>query len=167
MKKLIFSAALVAAILAGCGGEEDAAPAPVEETPVEESTPAPTETKGWNETLTEIINSADAPADKFYALESYMMDAQVDAAEVDVFKEDILKAYKDKTYLTDPTNDEVMLNFIFKSYIVEQNADGAWKDFAFDFFQNAKYVYRGVDAPDSDAVKANEAQIDKVIGELK
>lgn len=122
--------------------------------------------KPWNESLEEIINSSDAPSDKFYALEKVMMEVDVAESDIESFKQDILTAYKEKTYIADPTNDSVMINFIFKSYMVEQNETAAWKDFAFDFYQNTKYVYRGVDAPDSDAVKANEAQIDKVINNL-
>lgn len=35
--------------------------------------------------------------------------------------------------------------------------------FAFDFYQNTKYVYRGVDAVDSESVLANEHQMNKAI----
>lgn len=122
--------------------------------------------KPWNESLEEIINSSDAPSDKFYALEKVMMDAEVAESDIESFKNDILTAYKEKTYIADPTNDSVMLNYIFKSYIVEQNETDSWNDFAFDFHQNVKYVYRGVDGPESEAVKANEAQMDNVINNL-
>ncbi|MBD8033026.1 hypothetical protein [Solibacillus merdavium] len=169
MKKAIFSAALLSALFLAACSDEEATPEksePIEAVDEKEGVEAVEETKTWNESLEEIISSSDAPADKFYALEKVMMDAEVTEADVDSFKQDILPGYKDKTYLADPTNDSVMLNFIFKSYIVEQNETDAWKDFAFDFHQNVKYVYRGVDGPESVAVKANEVQIDKVINNL-
>ena len=61
-----------------------------------------------------------------------------------------------------------MLENIFKSQVVEQFYDGdePMKEFAFDFWQNSKYVYRGVDTPDSAAVKSNEEQMDKALAEM-
>lgn len=167
MEKLVFSATLVSALLLGACSDDTETTEKSEtiETP-EEKVEVVEDTKPWNESLEEIINSSDAPSDKFYALEKVMMDAEVAEADVESFKQDILKAYKEKTYLDDPTNDSAMINYIFKSYIVEQNETDSWKDFAFDFHQNVKYVYRGVDGPESEAVKANEAQMDKVLGDL-
>lgn len=169
MKKLVYSVALASALLLAACSDDEATPEksePIEAVDEKEEVEVVEETKTWNESLDEIINSSDAPSDKFYALEKVMMDAEVDEADVESFKQDILTAYKGKTYLADPTNDSVMLNHIFKSYIVEQNETDAWKDFAFDFHQNVKYVYRGVDGPESEAVKANESQMDKVINNL-
>lgn len=169
MKKLVYSAALVSALLLTACSDEEAAPEksePIEVVDEKEEVEIVEETKPWNESLEEIIKSSDAPPDKFYAVEKVMMDAEVPEVDVETFKQDILTAYKEKTYLADPTNDSVMLTYIFKSYIVEQNETDAWKDFAFDFHQNVKYVYRGVDGPDSEAVKANESQMDKVINNL-
>lgn len=41
-----------------------------------------------------------------------------------------------------------MLTNIFKSTVVEQNYAGGEpiKEFAFEFYQNTKYTYRGADA---------------------
>lgn len=167
MKKLLYVGALSALLLAACGDETKEEPK-VEtavDTTVNDSEPVE-DKKTWNESLEEIINSSDAPSDKFYSLETFMMDAEVSEDDVTSFKQDILSAYKDKTYLSNPTDDEVMLNLIFKSYIVEQNVEGEWKDFAFDFHQNVKYVYRGAETPESDGVKSNEEQMDKVINDL-
>lgn len=169
MKKLMISTSLLSALLLGACSNEEATPEksePIEAVDEKEEVEVVEETKPWNESLEEIINSSDAPSDKFYALEKVMMDAEVAEADVETFKQDILTSYKEKTYLADPTNDSVMLNYIFKSYIVEQNETETWKDFAFDFHQNVKYVYRGVDGPESEAVKANESQMDKVISNL-
>jgi hypothetical protein len=55
-------------------------------------------------------------------------------------------------------NNEYMLTNIFKSAVVESSYDAREMmpidDFAFDFWQNTKYTYRGVDSLDSDAVKS-------------
>lgn len=89
-------------------------------------------------------------------------------AEVKQFTSDIIDDYKSRKYLSELTNHERMLTNIFKSYIVsEKSKDQATIDFAFDYFQNMKYTYRGVDAVYSDAVKANEGQMDKALKQIK
>lgn len=165
LKKLFWIGALSALLLAACGNDtkEEAQSEPVVKTTNEESTEV---TKSWNESLNEIITNTESPSDKFYSLESVMANAEVTKDEIESFKQEILSSYKDKTYLSNTTDDETMLNLIFKSYIVEQNEENEWKDFAFDFHQNVKYVYRGAETPDSESVKSNEAQMDKVISKL-
>lgn len=123
----------------------------------------------WQTEIENIAGNSDGAADKFYALEKFMMEYKSKATSEDLglFKKNILKAYQDKSYLNNPTDHQIMLTQIFQSYIVERHESKEWKDFAFDFHQNVKYVYRGVDAPNSDAVRANESQIDKVINGLK
>lgn len=120
----------------------------------------------WDAKLNELANNSDTAADKFYELEKYMMDYKAADDEIETFKKEILNIYQDGTYLANPTNHETMLNLIFKSYMVEQSEESAWKDFAFDFHQNVKYVYRGADTADSQAVKSNEEQMNKVINDL-
>lgn len=121
----------------------------------------------WEAKIAELAKNADRPADKFYALETYMMDYSYSAKEVEQFKADIIADYTSGTYLSDITNDERMLTNIFKGYIVEKGSSNvAMKDFAFDYFQNMKYTYRGVDAVDSNAVKANESQMDRALSQM-
>ncbi|BAK15873.1 hypothetical protein SSIL_1450 [Solibacillus silvestris StLB046] len=167
MKKLLWIGALSVLLLTACGDETKEEPKFEEtaDTTINDSESVE-EKKAWNESLEEIINSSESPSEKFYSLETVMMDAEISEDDVNTFKQDILSAYKDKTYLSNPTDDEFMLNLIFKSYIVEQNVEGDWKDFAFDFHQNVKYVYRGAETPESDSVKSNEEQMDKVINKL-
>lgn len=149
--------------------EEEIAEEPtVTETPVEE--PAKVEeVVTWETALNEIITNSDGPADKFYAVEELVMITKIPVTDEEIanFQAELLGTYKNKTYLADPFNDEVMINLIFKSLVVERNVSGAWKDFAFDYYQNVKYVYRGVDAVDSDAVLSNERQMDKALDKLK
>ncbi|MER2079695.1 hypothetical protein [Psychrobacillus psychrotolerans] len=172
MKKLLYILTLVL-FLTACGSNEESEPV-VEDTPVDEPKVEVPETEeketvdlSWEEQIKQIAENEDVAADKFHAIELYMMDYEASVEEVDQFKSDIISEYKAGTYLNDITNHEFMLSNIFKSYIVEQNSDGAVKDFAFDYLQNMKYTYRGVDAVDSDAVKANEAQLNENLAEIE
>lgn len=114
----------------------------------------------WLNEINAIANSSESNSDKYYALEKIMLayDAQDD--EVTQFEEEIITDYKSGTYLNDLDNHKRMLSNIFKSYVVEKNTKGSIKDFAFDYHQNLKYVYRGADSPDSESVKSNEKQMD-------
>lgn len=159
MKKLIFVLAL---FLAACGSNEETEP--IVEDNVEESEQ---NVMSWDEQIKHLATNEDMAADKYSALERYMMEYESTSEEVAQFKSDILSEYKAGTYLNEITNHEFMLANIFKSYVVEQNSDGALKDFAFDYFQNMKYTYRGVDAVDSEAVKSNESQMDESLTEIK
>ena len=167
MKKLIkYSLIFIGILLAigvigaalGLGDEEEAKDIESDESPEVSDT--------WKNKIEEIANSSDVVADKYYSIEKYMMDYEADESEVKQFADDIIADYESGSYLSEKDNHERMLTNIFKSYIVERNADGSMKDFAFDYHQNLKYVYRGVDASDSDEVKSNEGQMDKALVEL-
>lgn len=121
----------------------------------------------WLDEIDAIANSSDNNSDKFYALEQVMLAYEVKENEVTQFENDIITDYKNGTYLNDLDNHERMLSNIFKSYVVERNTKGLLKDFAFDYHQNLKYVYRGIEDLNSEAVKANELQMNKVIDEIK
>ncbi len=183
MKKRIFSAALVLCLgLAACNEEETAKkdeevtePTPtddVSETTTEETTPEETvneeiDPDNWARMIHEISSSENEESDKFYELEQFLMEYEPSEEEIDQFKTDILDDYKSGTYLDELDNHDRMLTNIFKSYFVEKNSEGAIKEFAFDYHQNLKYAYRGADSPDSDAVKSNEEQMDKILPEIE
>ncbi|TKI50557.1 hypothetical protein [Lysinibacillus tabacifolii] len=170
MKKLFYVGALSAFLLAACGDENEAAPkeeAPASEQaePAKESVTA--ETAKWQDEITKLATNSDSPADKFYALEKFLMEYNPTEAEVKEFSTYIVNDYKSGNYLSEIENHERMLTNIFKSYFVEKNSEGALKDFAFDYFQNMKYTYRSVDAVDSEAVKSNEKQMNKALEKMK
>ncbi|MGG2081636.1 hypothetical protein [Lysinibacillus pakistanensis] len=170
-KKLIFSAVLVLSLgLAACG-EEKATEEPQKEetqTPASTDESETTSTSTWKDEISALATNEDAASDKFYALEKFMMDyrSKVTTDEVEQFKKEIIDDYKSGTYLSELENHERMLTNIFKSYIVEQNSEDALKDFAFDYFQNLKYTYRGADTVDSEAVKSNEDQMNKALDKM-
>ncbi|MGE6551318.1 hypothetical protein ACQKFK_20585, partial [Bacillus mycoides] len=88
--------------------------------------------------------------------------------EIKTFGDEIIKEYTNKTYIKDVSNHEYMLKNIFKSEVVERNAsEKPLKDFAFDFWQNSKYNYRGVENTTSSATQENERQMDKALSKMK
>ncbi|MFC7685237.1 hypothetical protein [Ureibacillus sp. GCM10028918] len=183
IKKRIFSTTLIICIgLAACNGEDTATneeeitePSPTDEasepaaedTPTEENASEEIEPDNWARKIYEIASNEEVASDKFYELEQYLLEYEASEEEVDQFKTDIVEDYQSGTYLDEIDNHDRMLTNIFKSYFVEKNNEGAIKEFAFDYNQNLKYAYRGVDSPDSDAVKSNEAQMDKVLAEIE
>ncbi|WNS78792.1 hypothetical protein RRU94_02275 [Domibacillus sp. DTU_2020_1001157_1_SI_ALB_TIR_016] len=68
-------------------------------------------------------------------------------------------------------NAEYMLGNIFKSEVVENHYKNSQQDpvdaFAFDFWQNTKYVYCSVDAPVGQPVQVNEEQMDKALPKIQ
>ncbi|MDD1502114.1 hypothetical protein PVA17_04935 [Lysinibacillus sp. CNPSo 3705] len=166
MKKLIFSGALVLSLgLAACS-EEAEKPIPKDQT-IEKPTQKVSAEMKWQDEITKLASNSDSASDKFYALEKLLMDYKATEAEVKEFSTYIIDDYKSGNYLSDIGNHERMLSNIFKSYYVEKNSEGALKDFAFDYFQNMKYTYRGADTVDSEAVKSNEEQMNKALKEIK
>ena len=154
---------LIAAFLLISCNKEDERPIETEEDEIIEETPL-----SWGEQITVLAVNLDTAADKFYALEKYMLDYKATPHEINLFKAELLSSYKDGNYLAEPTNDELMLTRIFQSYIIENHMkESEWKQFAFDYFQNVKNVYRAVDVPGSDAVKANEQQMNAIINHLQ
>lgn len=165
MKKIFYIASLSALLLAACGDAETTNE-PNDAVEVEETTDS-AQPVNWQADIQAIASNADAAADKFYALEQYMIAYTVSDDEVEQFTNDIIADYESGSYLSELDNHERMLTNIFKAHIVETNASGATKDFAFDYLQNLKYTYRGVDAVDSEAVKSNENQMNKALADIK
>jgi len=182
-KNRLFCTALVLCMgLAACGKEETTTneeevteTAPVEEaaepasedTATEETIPEDVEPDNWARRIHEISSNEDKATDKFYELEEILLEFEPSAEEVEQFKSDIIEDYKSGTYLDELDNHDRMLTNIFKSHFVEKNSEGAVKAFAFDYYQNLKYAYRGIDAPDSEAVKSNEEQMNEVLPEIE
>lgn len=169
MKKLFYIGALSSLLLTACG-EEEAKPkedTPAAEPAVVKEESVTKENVSWQDEIAKLVANSDVAADKFYALEKFLIKYEATDAEVEEFAKYIIEDYKSGNYLSDINNHERMLTNILKSYYVEKNSEGAMKDFAFDYFQNMKYTYRGVDAVDSDSVKSNEDQMNKALLEIK
>ncbi len=125
----------------------------------------------WKASLAEIIKEDSSPTEKADAVELLARDYNPGDEELKEFEKYIVKEFRTGKYLQDPENAEYMLSNLFKSVVVERSYDDSENEpidkFAFDFYQNTKYVYRGADAPDSDDVKENEAQMNKALSDIK
>ena len=125
----------------------------------------------WKTKIDNVAESDKDKTGKFDEIDFYVLDYKPTEKEIAEFEDYILSEYESGQYLSQIDNDEYMLENIFKSRAVERYYDDKEHkpidSFAFDFYQNTKYTYRGVDAPDSDAVKENEEQMDKALKEMK
>lgn len=137
--------------------------------PKEKSKPKETVavTAKWEDKIKEIASSEKSTTEKFDEVSKYAQGYKPSKDEVKQFGDEIIKEYKDKNYIKDVSNHEYMLKNLFKSQIVDKNAsDKNLKDFAFDFWQNSKYNYRGVENATSSATQANERQMDKALSKM-
>jgi hypothetical protein len=144
-----------------------------EQAPVkEEESKEETKQIDWQAQLKDIAKSEGTPTEKATNIEllARQYAKTVAADEVSEFANYIVSEYKDKNYLHDINDSTYMLTNIFKSVVVEKYYDDEALQpidkFAFDFYQNTKYTYRGADAVDSDSVKSNENQMDKALKEI-
>ncbi|KAA0775800.1 hypothetical protein DN392_12680 [Bacillus sp. BB51/4] len=121
----------------------------------------------WVNKIKEVASSDKSTTEKFDEISKYAQVYTPSNDEVKQFGNDIIKEYKDKNYIKDISNHEYMLTNIFKSQVVDSNAlEKPLKDFAFDFWQNSKYNYRGVETATSSATQANERQMDKSLSKM-
>ncbi|MGE0976259.1 hypothetical protein [Bacillus cereus] len=121
----------------------------------------------WKSKITEIASSNKTPNEKFDEISKYAHSYKPTKDEIKTFGDEIIKEYTNKTYIKDVSNHEYMLTNIFKSEVVERNAsEKPLKDFAFDFWQNSKYNYRGVENTTSSATQANERQMEKALSKM-
>lgn len=183
---------LTGIIIGGCGAfffdtdtEEETIttdePGIEEESTVEEPTDAPADQKventtasdesgSWETKIKEVAASDLSETEKFDAVSLYAQDYTPSDSEVTEFEQYIVNEYTTGSYLLDAANHEYMLSNIFKSEVVEVHYEDEAQEpidsFAFDFWQNTKYVYRSVDTVDSEPVKANEEQMDKALAKM-
>ncbi|WP_088114432.1 hypothetical protein V6946_27520 [Bacillus sp. PPSBB_2] len=126
-----------------------------------------TSSSQWKSKITEIASNDKTPNEKFDEISKYAHNYKPTKDEIKTFGDEIIKEYTNKTYIKDVSNHEYMLTNIFKSEVVERNAsEKPLKDFAFDFWQNSKYNYRGVENTTSSATQANEHQMDKALNKM-
>lgn len=174
MKKFLLTSIAVSMLLVGCDNEK------VEKTEeevnndninVEEVEDSITNEQdillSWKEEIESLVSNSDDASGKYYDLEKYLLKYQPSEEDIEQFSKDIVADYKSGTYLNEIDNHERMLTNILKSYYVQKYSEGSLSSFALDYHQNLIYTYRGVDAVDSDSVKSNEDQINKVIDDIK
>lgn len=123
----------------------------------------------WESKIDKIAQSKDSPTGKYDQVMILAKDYTPTKKEVEKFAVYIITEYQSKQYSADITNDEYMLKNIFRANVINNyigKVNTPLNDFAFDFYQNTKYLYRGVDTVDSAAVRANERQMDKALAKM-
>ncbi|MBU7320832.1 hypothetical protein [Paenibacillus oleatilyticus] len=168
--------------ITACGKSEPAStsPAPITQSEPkkehEQKAPVPQKepeqkVPDWKSSIDEIAKSDKTPTEKFDEVTILARKYKPDDKELKEFEAYIINEYKNKKYLNDITNHSYMLSNIFRATVVERHYNDKEKkpidSFSFDFIQNSKYTYRGVDKVDSESVKSNEKQMDKALKQIK
>lgn len=154
---------VIAGVIGSMGDETETA----SEQSVEE-TMSKNENITWTEKVKEVAELNETETEKFDKISAYASDYKPTREEISEFENYIIKEYKEGNYIMDISNHEYMLENIFKSLVVEQYYDEGepMKDFAFDFYQNSKYNYRGVDTMTSESTLSNEEQMNKALEKI-
>lgn len=124
----------------------------------------------WQNKVKEIASNDGTPTDKYDAIMLYAKEYPATELEIKEFEKYIITEYQNKKYIANINNAEYMIGNIFRANVINRYYGEVYSpmnDFAFDFYQNTKYTYRGVDAIDSDAVRSNERQMDKALAKMK
>jgi hypothetical protein len=125
----------------------------------------------WQNEVKTIATSNKTKTEKFDEVMILAKNYQIVGNEQSEFETYIKHEFISGNYLKDIKNDEYMLSNIFKSEVINRHYDDKLQvpidQFAFDFLQNTKYTYRGVDTVDSSAVRSNERQMNKSLKKMK
>jgi|GEM_PF-1238706 len=123
----------------------------------------------WQDKVKEIATIDGTPTEKYDAVMLYAKDYPSTEAEIKEFEKYIITEYKSKNYIADINNAEYMLSNVFRANVINKfygEVRTPINNFAFDFYQNTKYTYRGVETIDSSAVRSNERQMDKALKQM-
>ena len=119
----------------------------------------------WESEIKQIAKSNGSATEKYDAVEEFAATYPAVDETVEEFTDDIISNFKSGSYLAN--SEEEFLTQIFKATTVEQNTSGGVKEFAFDYWQVQKYVYRGAEKPNSQFVESNEYQMNKSLQSIK
>lgn len=119
----------------------------------------------WEKEIVNISNTNQSKTEKFDSIEAIARDFISTDANTSKFANDIITHYQKGDYLE--LNEQQFLTQIFKASVVERNTSGDINEFAFDYWQVQKYVYRGAEQPDSQFVQSNESQMNKSLKLIK
>lgn len=130
--------------------------------------PVPAESADWEKEISGIIATGGSKTEKADAVEALAKKYEPQNEELFDYFQYMVGELPDRKYLAQIDDDEYMLTNIFKSVLVEKHAENDHlKDFAFDFYQNTKYTYRGADTVDSESVLSNEKQMADALSQIK
>lgn len=124
----------------------------------------------WQSQIEMIATSNKTKTEKYDAVSLLARKYKPTEGEIKEFESYIINEFESGQYLQQIDDEEYMLANIFKSDIITvhySKQDIPINNFAFDYLQNIKYTYRGVDAVDSEAVRSNERQMKKALAEME
>lgn len=149
---------------------------PAPENPAEKPAKKPsvlTKNTGWESSVKKIASDKSKSKTEKYEAVMKLVNKNVMKQDAGDFFLEMVQDYSTQKYLSKPKNDVYMLEQIYKSGILNKQGDMLTEggvmtrellpmyQFSFDYWQNVKYVYRGVDKIDSEAVLSNETQMFK------
>lgn len=120
----------------------------------------------WNESIEKIIADGGSETEKADAVEMLARGYAPTEDDLVIFSEDILNEFKSRKYIMNLKDEVYTLSNLFKSVVVERNTAEPMKSFAFDFYQNTKYNYRGAENKTSEFTLSNEEQMNKALTEM-
>jgi hypothetical protein len=136
-----------------------------------ENTGRPQNVGKWQDEIKKVAKSNKTKTEKYDEVMNLSKNYTPQPTELKTFEEYIKNEFVSGQYLKDIQNDEYMLANVFKADVVNRHYDDKLQlpidEFAFDFWQNTKYTYRGVDTLESAAVKSNERQMNKALAKMK
>lgn len=123
---------------------------------------------GWTEKVNEIAESEQDESGKFDDVMEYVKEYEPTEEELDIIWNYIVEDYTQDTYLHDVTDHKSMLTKIFVSGVYNDyyyGNDDYWYEygFVFDYHQNTKYTYRGIDEVEGGDVAINEESMDETL----
>jgi hypothetical protein len=152
--------------IASCSKTEDAKPKEVTKDQIEASQPPK-----WLEEIKKTAISNQTESEKADAISLLASNYQPIKEEVQEFEDYIIDEFTQNKYLSDIDNHEYMLTNLFKCRVVEDFYDDKEQQpidrFAYDYFQNINYLYRGSDILGSEEIKLNEEHMNQALAEMQ
>jgi hypothetical protein len=147
----------------------------------DESQPVAQETKlhqedqneavNWQEEIKKIATSDKTETEKCDEFSSLARNYRPELKEIAEFETYIVEEFKTGRYLSDLKKHEYMLTNIFKSEVVHRYYDDQLNTpidkFAFYFWQNSKYTYRGADSVYSADTVRNKERMEELLKKMQ
>ncbi|MNB99458.1 hypothetical protein D3C75_467380 [compost metagenome] len=123
----------------------------------------------WESAIKQIAQSDTESAQKADAVLVLAKNYSPSPEELQDFESQIVEEYNAGNYLAHIEDAEYMLVNLFKASVVESiHSDGEpVRAFASGFSHNISNIFRGTDTVEGTSIKANEAEMDKTLAEMK
>lgn len=125
----------------------------------------------WEDEIKKIAASDKTETEKYNEVSALARNYRPEPKEIAEFETYIVEEFKTGRYLSDLKNHEYMLTNIFKSEVVHRYYDDRLNTpidkFAFYFWQNSKYTYRGVDSVYSADTVRNKERMEELLKKMQ